>query len=89
MKNLEIQKKEVTVEMSIGWKGYGQYNIIAEVRIENEKYTYKFHSTDSELFDKRNDDDISYDEYQDMLFNRIDTGLIERIEEQIDNDENE
>ena len=83
MKNLEIKNKEITVEMSMGWKGYGQYNILAEVRIENERHTYSFHSTDSELYDSRNDDEISYEDWQEMLFTRVDTDLIERIEETI------
>jgi hypothetical protein len=89
MRNLEIQNKQVTVEMSMGWKGYGQYNIIAEVRIENEKHKYTFHSTDSELYDNRNDDEIDYEQWQEMLYNRVDTDLIERIEETIWNNENE
>jgi|GEM_PF-5907955 len=83
MKNLKINNKEVAIEMSMGWKGYGQYNIIAEVWIENEKHKYTFHSTNSELYDIRNDDDVDSEEWQDMLFSNVDTDLIERIEETI------
>lgn len=95
MKNLEIRNTEVQVEMSIGWKGYGQYSISAMCYFGKEKRNISFHSTDSELYDKRNDDDISYEEYQEMLFNRVDSELESNLneviadyeEEQLDNEE--
>lgn len=89
MKTITIKGKEITVEMSIGWEGYGQYNIYAETRINDNWHKYKFHSTDSELYDQRKDDDISTEEYQEMLYDRIDTQLIEIIEEQLSQEEDD
>ena len=80
MKTIEIKGKEVTIEMSIGWTGYGQYRISADVKTENNKYNIGFHSTDSELYDKRKDDEINYEDYQEMLYNKVERALIEEIE---------
>ena len=84
MKTIEIANTEVQVEMSIGWKGYGQYSISAMCHFLEEKKNISFHSTDSELYDKRSDD-ISWEEYQDMLFNRIETDLESILTEEIYN----
>lgn len=84
MKTLTILEKKVTVEMSMGHaSGYGQYRITAETRIENEKHTFSFHSTDSELYDERKNDNIDYDTYQDMLFGAIQYQLMNILEEVI------
>lgn len=84
MKTIKIANTEVQVEMSIGWKGYGQYSISAMCYFLEEKKNISFHSTDSELYDKRSDD-ISWEEYQDMLFNRIETDLESILTQEIYN----
>jgi hypothetical protein len=89
MKTIIIKGKEIRIEMSMGWKGYGQYNIYAETRINDKWHKYKFHSTDSELYDQRKDDEISTEEFQEMLYDRIDTQLIEIIEEQLSQEEDD
>jgi len=85
MKTIEIANTEVQVEMSIGWKGYGQYSISAMCYFLEEKKNISFHSTDSELYDKRSDDGITYEAYQDMLFRRIETNLESILTEEIYN----
>ena len=85
MKTIKISNTEVIVEMSIGWKYYGQYSISAMCCFLQEKKNISFHSTDSELYDKRRDDDISYEEYQEMLFRRIETDLESILTEEIYN----
>ena len=86
MKTIEIDNTEVQVEMSIGWKHYGQYSISAMcLFFGGEKKNISFHSTDSELYDKRSDDDISYEAYQEMLFRRIETDLESILTEEIYN----
>ena len=85
MKIIEIDNTEVQVEMSIGWKHYGQYSISAMCHFLEEKKNISFHSTDSELYDKRSDDDISYEAYQEMLFRRIETDLESILKEEIYN----
>lgn len=89
MKNKTIKGKKIFVEMSMGWKGYGQYNIYAETRINDKLHKYTFHSTDSELYDQRKDDDISTEQYQAILYDRINTQLIEIIEEQLSQQEDD
>lgn len=83
MKTIEIRNTEVQIEMSIGWKGYGQYSISAECYFGKEKKNASFHSTDSELFDMRKDDDISYEEYQEKLFNKVASDLESILNEAI------
>ena len=85
MKKIKIANTEVQVEMSTGWKGYGQYSISAMCYFLEEKKNISFHSTDSELYDKRSDDDISWEEYQEMLFRRIETDLESILTEEIYN----
>ena len=85
MKTIEIENTEVQVEMSIGWKHYGQYNISAMCYFLKEKKNISFHSTDSELYDKRKDDSISYEAYQEMLFRRVETDLESILTEEIYN----
>ena len=85
MKKIKILNTEVQVEMSIGWKHYGQYSITAMCCFLDEKKNISFHSTDSELYDKRSDDDISYEAYQEMLFRRIETDLKSILTEEIYN----
>jgi hypothetical protein len=85
MKTIKISNTEVIVEMSIGWKYYGQYSISAMCCFLQEKKNISFHSTDSELYDKRRDDNISYEEYQDMLFNRVESDLESILTEEIYN----
>ena len=85
MKKIKILNTEVQVEMSIGWKHYGQYSISAMCFFLEEKKNISFHSTDSELYDKRSDDDISYEAYQEMLFRRIETDLESILTEEIYN----
>ena len=85
MKKIKILNTEVQVEMSIGWKHYGQYSISAMCCFLDEKKNISFHSTDSELYDKRRDDDISYEAYQEMLFRRIETDLESILTEEIYN----
>jgi Ser-tRNA(Ala) deacylase AlaX len=82
MINLEIEGQKITIDMSMGWKYYGQYNIVAYV-YNQKTNNYAFHSTDSELYDNRKNDDINNEEYQKMLFNAVETELIERIKENI------
>ena len=84
MKTIKISNTEVQVEMSTGWKGYGQYSISAMCYFLEEKKNISFHSTDSELYDMRSDD-ISWEEYQDMLFNRIESDLESILTEEIYN----
>jgi hypothetical protein len=85
MKTIEIDNTEVQVEMSIGWKHYGQYSISAMCHFLEEKKNISFHSTDSELYDLRFDDRISYEAYQEMLFNRVETDLESILTEEIYN----
>lgn len=85
MKKIKILNTEVQVEMSIGWKHYGQYSISAMCCFLDEKKNISFHSTDSELYDKRSDDRISYEAYQKMLFRRIETDLESILTEEIYN----
>jgi len=85
MKTIKISNTEVQVHMSIGWSGYGQYSISAMCYFLNGKKNISFHSTDSELYDKRSDDDISWEAYQDMLFRRIETDLESILTEKIYN----
>ena len=85
MKTIKISNTEVQVHMSIGWSGYGQYSISAMCYFLNGKKNILFYSTDSELYDKRSDDDISWEEYQDMLFRRIETDLESILTEKIYN----
>jgi len=80
MKNLTILENDLRIEMRIGRaSGYGQYNIQAEVRGDFKK-DFNFHTTDAELFDMRSDDEVSYEDYQEILFKRVETKLIEQIE---------
>jgi len=83
MKTIKISNTEVKVEMSIGWKHYGQYSISAMCCFLQEKKNISFHSTDSELYDLRSDDGISYEAYQEMLFCRIETDLKSILTEEI------
>ena len=85
MKTITILNTEVQVHMSIGWSGYGQYSISAMCYMLNGKKNISFHSTDSELYDLRSDDDISWEEYQEMLFRRIETDLESILTEDIYN----
>jgi hypothetical protein len=85
MKTIKILNTEITLHMSIGWNGYGQYSISAMCYFLNGKKNISFHSTDSELYDKRSDDDTSWEAYQEMLFNRIETDLESILTEKIYN----
>lgn len=40
-------------------KGYGQYNIIVEIAVNGFEWTIKEHSTDSQLYDKIYNDEVS------------------------------
>lgn len=88
MKTIEISKTIVTIVFRISRKvGYGQYNIAAECSFLKTNKTFNFHTTDSVLFDKESDDIISDDDYQTMLFSRVETSLIERLTEVIEEEE--
>ena len=81
MKNITVLEKELRIEMRIGRaSGYGQYNIQAEVSGDFKK-DFNFHTTDSELFDMKSDDNVSYEEYQEILFKKVETRLMDCIED--------
>lgn len=87
MKNLTILENELRIEMRIGRaSGYGQYNIQAEVRGDFKK-DFNFHTTDSEIFDLRSDDEVSYEDYQEILFKKVESKLMEQIADFINNSE--
>ena len=87
MKTLTIAGKEVSIiDVSMGHaNGYGQYNIIAEYKIDGQKYSYSFHSTDSETYDQLRNEDLSVIEKKEMLYYAIEHQLLNLLEDAVSN----
>lgn len=88
MKNIIVSDMNVSLDATIRWIGYGHYEITVDIGISKKelyqdigRYAMRYHSTNSILFDARRDEDISYEEYQQMLLQEVEPKLTKDIEE--------
>lgn len=80
----EDLKSIVLTSIGMSWKGHGQYDIVLNLELDDFDVSLRRHSTDSQLYDKLYNDDIS-ERTRNNAFKRLTLSMLrEKVERLVD-----